>query len=90
MNPHTNIFAFGQTFCDSHTHLHLFKLISSIIMPARCNFLLLYHVIYAYFEVYSFLNTPVRLRSSDMHYFSLSDLHTLGKIYVTLLNPKGF
>ena len=44
----------GQTFCDLHTHLHLFQLISHIIKQARCNFLISYSVIYAYFELYPF------------------------------------
>ena len=65
-----------QTFCDLHTCLHLFQLISHIIKPARCNFLLSYRVIYAYFELYPFLYKYVRLSASEMHDFSFRNLHT--------------
>ena len=66
----------GQTFCDLHTHLHLFQIISHLINPARCNFLLSYHVIDAYFELYPFLHIYMRFSPSEMHDFSLRDLHT--------------
>ena len=65
----------GQTFYDLHTHLHLFHLISHEIKPARCDFLLSYHVIYAYFEMYPFLHKYVILSPSEMHDFSLPDTH---------------
>ena len=70
------LIAYEQTFCDLHTHLHLFQITSHVNKPARCNFLLSYRVIHAYFEMYPFLHTYVRLRSSEMHDFSLRDLHT--------------
>ena len=62
----------GQTFCDLHMCLHLFQLISHIIKTARCNFLLSYRVIYAYFELYPFLHQYVILSASEMHDFSLT------------------
>ena len=66
----------GQTFCDLHTHLHLFYLISHAIRPARWNFLLLYSVILVHSLINPFLQTYVRLSPSDMRDFSLRDLHT--------------
>ena len=66
----------GQTFCDFHRQLHLFQLISNVIKPARCNFLPSYHVIYAQFRLYTVLHTHVAISLSEMHDFSLRDLHT--------------
>ena len=62
-----------QTFCDLHTRLHLFHLISHVIKPARCNYLLSYCVIYAYCELYTFLHKYVVLSPSEIHDFSLRD-----------------
>ena len=42
--------AIGQTWCHLHTRLHLLHLIFHA-KPARCNFLLSFGVIYAYFEL---------------------------------------
>ena len=67
-----------QTFCELHTCLHLFHLISHAIKPDRCNFLLVYSVILEYFdfELLFLANIYVRLSPSDMHDFSLRELHT--------------
>ena len=68
--------ALGQMFFYLHTRLHFFQLISHVIKPPRCNFLLSYIDIYAYFEPYPFLDTYLRFSPSEMHDFSLRDLHT--------------
>ena len=44
--------------------------------PAIRNFLLSFSVIFSYFELYPFSHTYVRLSPSEMHDFSLHDLHT--------------
>ena len=74
-STHGNTGILGQTFCDLHTRLHLFQLIVHVNKPTRCNFLLAYCVIYAYFELYPVLHKYVRLSPSEMHDFSLHDLH---------------
>ena len=66
----------GQTFCDLHTHLHLFYRISHAIRQAIWNFLLLYSVILVHSLINPFLQTYMRLSPSDMRDFSLRDLHT--------------
>ena len=76
-----------QTFCDLQTRLHLFQLISQVIKPGRCNFLLLYYVIYAYFELYHFLQKYVRLSVSEMHDFCLHLSTTLGEHLVHKFIP---
>ena len=72
-----SVIKYGQTFCDLHTRLHPFYLISHVIKTAICNFLLSYCVLYAYFELYPFLHKYAILGPSEMHGFSLHDLHTI-------------
>ena len=68
----------------THTFALLcFELISHVINPGRCNFLLSYCVIYSYFELYPFVHTYIKLISnyiklisSELLDFRSCDLHT--------------
>ena len=67
----------GQTFCDLHTHLHLFYRIFHSIRINNCDFFSSIQCHFRHILSYTFLQTYVRISPSDMNDFSLRDLHTL-------------